>query len=98
MVKQILLTHFGMRFTVRKRGARRIYGIIQGWKMKRQQMRVPVGQQLFPGETILQMKLLSLKIKHSWLEQFYNANSERWIIYLFILVWTPVCIMSAGLK
>lgn len=47
-------------------------------------MRVPVGQQLFPGETILQMKLLSLKIKHSWLEQFYNANSERWIIYLFI--------------
>lgn len=66
--------------------------------MKRQQMRVPVGQQLFPGETILQMKLLSLKIKRCWLEQFYNANSERWIIYLFILVWTPVCIMSAGLK
>lgn len=51
-------------------------------------MRVPVGQQLFPVETELQRKLISLeikkiiinkKIRKSWFEQFYSAGTERWI-------------------
>jgi len=44
-------------------GPGHIYGAVQGWKTKRQQMRVPVGQQLFPVETELQRKLISLEIK-----------------------------------